>query len=332
MALIECVPNFSEGRNSLVITKIQEAIKKVTNVVLLHVDSGFSAHRTVMTFVGSPEAVIEAAFQSIKKAADLIDMNAHEGTHPCMGATDVCPIIPVSGITMQEAVEWSNKLGERVAKELNIPVYLYENAARFQNRRNLALIRRGGYKKLSIKLQDPNWKPDYGQPPFHGTAGATIIGARDFLLAYNVNLNTDKVSVAKTIASQIRTNGNAKARPNLKAIGWLYKEKNIAQVSMNLTDYRKTGLHHAYEAVKKAAQEQGFRVTGSELIGLAPLQCLKEAGYFYVNNRNKYRENQQNDATLIAEAIKSLGLNKLIPFNPQEKILEYSMNNKGVTE
>jgi glutamate formiminotransferase / formiminotetrahydrofolate cyclodeaminase len=292
--LIECVPNFSEGRDPEIIRQITDAIAAVEGVQLLDVDPGKATNRTVVTFVGAPEAVVEAAFQGIRQASLLIDMKAHTGEHPRMGATDVCPLVPVSGISMEETVEWAKRLAARVGEELSIPVYLYEAAASRPERRNLATIRTGEYEALPEKLADPNWAPDFGPARFNARSGATVIGARDFLVAYNVNLNTTSVRRANSIAFDVREQGRVLrdgdpvtgpvrtgedgeplrqpgACKAVKAIGWYIEEYGIAQVSMNLTDINVTPLHIAFEASCRSAEARGMRVTGSELVGMVPL-------------------------------------------------------------
>ncbi len=325
MAIIECVPNFSEGRNQKIIDQITEAINGVSGVQLLHRDIGFSANRTVFTFVGQPEYVVKAAFNAIKTAGALIDMRKHEGTHPRIGVTDVCPLIPISGISMAETVKWAKKLGKKVGGELNIPVYLYEEAATNPKRKNLAGIRKGEFNKLEHKLKDPNWQPDYGNKPFIQSAGASVIGARDFLLAYNVNLNTNDVLIAKKIAANIRSAGNPNAVPYLKAIGWYIEEYGLAQVSMNLTNYKITNIHIAFEEVKKETEKLGYKILGSELIGMLPLQVLREAGTFYFNKECGSLIIDKSDSELIQKAIDKLGLNMLTTFKPKERIIEYVM-------
>ena len=326
MAIIECVPNFSEGRNQKVINLITEAINRVSGVQLLHRDIGFSANRTVFTFVGQPKCVEEAAFNAIKIAGDLIDMRKHEGTHPRIGVTDVCPLIPISGISMAETVKWAKKLGEKVGRELNIPVYLYEEAATNPKRKNLSVIRKGEFNKLEHKLKSANWQPDYGNKPFNLSAGTSVIGARDFLLAYNVNLNTKDVFVAKKIAANIRSAGNPDAVPYLKAIGWYIEEYGLAQVSMNLTNYKITNIHTAFEEVKKEAEKLGYKILGSELIGMLPLQVLRDAGTFYFNEEQGGLIGNKCDIELIHKAIDKLGLNMLTAFKPEERIIEYVMD------
>lgn len=308
--LIECVPNFSEGRNHNIIQQITEQIEKVDGVKLLNVDPGKATNRTVVTFAGSPEQVIEAAFEAIKKASELIDMSKHKGEHPRMGATDVCPLIPISGISMDEVVKYSKKLAEKVAKELNIPVYLYENSASCAERKNLADIRSGEYEGFAKKIKEPNWKPDFGPSEFNKKSGATVIGARDFLVAYNINLNTTSTRRANSIAFDIRERGRVKREngsitgkiikdkdgnpeyipgtlKEVKGIGWYIDEYGIAQLSLNLTNIHITPIHVAFEEACKKAEERGVRVTGSELIGLVPLNAILDAGKYFLRKQKK---------------------------------------------
>ncbi|MBL7765646.1 MAG: glutamate formimidoyltransferase [Chitinophagaceae bacterium] len=338
--LIECVPNFSEGRDMNVIAQITAEIEKIEGVTLLDVDPGKATNRTVVTFVGHPDAVIEAAYQAIKKAGELIDMRQHKGEHPRMGATDVCPLIPVSGMTMEETVAYAKKLGQRVGEELNIPVYLYESAAQKEDRQNLASIRAGEYEGLSDKIKDPNWAPDYGQAVFNAQSGATVIGARDFLVAYNVNLNTTSTRRANSVAFDLRENGRVKEvngkkvldengvevrEPGLlksvKAIGWYIDEYGIAQISMNLTNINITPLHIAFDTAVERAHARGMRVTGSELVGLLPLKCLTDAGKYFLQKQR--RSVGVSESELIRIAIKSMGLDELTPFDPEKKVIEY---------
>ncbi len=345
-AIIECVPNFSEGRDPAVIQAITDAIAAVGGVELLDVDPGKATHRTVVTFVGGPEAVIEAAFQGTKQAAARIDMRRHKGEHPRMGATDVCPLIPVSGITLEETADWARRLGERVGRELGIPVYLYEAAASRPERKNLATIRAGEYEGLADKMKQADWQPDFGPAAFNPTAGATVIGARDFLVAYNVNLNTTSERRANSVAFDVREKGrvlregnpvtgkvltDAQGEPlrstgmckGVKAIGWFIEEYGVAQVSMNITDIRQTSLHEAYEACRKSAESRGLRVTGSELVGLVPLSVMLEAGRYYLGLQQ--RSLGVSEEELIKIAVKSMGLDELGPFDPQQKIIEYKL-------
>lgn len=342
--LIECVPNFSEGRDMEIIRQITDEIEKVEGVKLLDVDPGKATNRTVVTFVGEPQPVIEAAFQAIKKASEIIDMSKHSGEHPRMGATDVCPFIPISNITLDEVADYARALGKRAGAELDIPFYLYEHAASKKERKNLAFVRSGEYEGLADKLKNPEWKPDFGPAKFNPQAGATAIGARDFLIAYNVNLNTASVRRANSVAYDIREKGRIKRKGNpitgpilkgkngeklwqkgtcksVKAIGWYIEEYGFAQISMNITDISQTSLHKAFEECRKSATKRGMRVTGSELVGLVPKKVMIEAGKYYLT--------QQGRSTGIAEeaivdcAIHSLGLNELGPFDPKKKVIEY---------
>lgn len=342
--IIECVPNFSEGRNMAVIKQITSQIERVDGVRLLDVDPGKTTNRTVVTFVGEPEAVIEAAFLAVKKSSEIIDMRNHTGEHPRMGATDVCPLIPISGITMEETVVYARRLAERIGKELSIPVYCYEYAAFAEERRNLANCRAGEYEGLPKRLTNPEWKPDFGPAAFNATAGATAVGARDFLIAYNVNLNTTSVRRANAIAFDIREKGRPKREGNqitgkilknekgedlyipgslkaVKAIGWYIEEYGIAQISINLTNISITPVHVAFEEVSKKALERGIRVTGSELVGLIPLKAMLDAGKYFL--KKQQRSVGVAEEEIIKIAIKSLGLDELKPFNPKEKIIEY---------
>ncbi|MBX2927281.1 MAG: glutamate formimidoyltransferase [Saprospiraceae bacterium] len=348
--LIECVPNFSEGRDPEIIRQITDAIAAVEGVQLLDVDPGKATNRTVVTFVGAPEAVVEAAFQGIRQASLLIDMKAHSGEHPRMGATDVCPLVPVSGISMEETVEWAKRLAARVGEELSIPVYLYEEAASRPERRNLAIIRTGEYEALPEKLADPNWAPDFGPARFHARSGATVIGARDFLVAYNINLNTTSVRRANSIAFDVREQGRVLrdgdpvtgpvrtgedgeplrqpgACKAVKAIGWYIEEYGIAQVSMNLTDINVTPLHIAFEASCRSAEARGMRVTGSELVGMVPLRVLLDAGRYFL--RRQQRSTGVSEEELLRIAVRSLGLDDLAPFDPRQKVIEYKLRETG---
>ncbi len=342
--LIECVPNFSEGRDPAVIKQITDVIETVEGVTLLDVDPGKATNRTVVTFVGEPAAVVEAAFQAIKKACEVIDMSKHSGEHPRMGATDVCPLIPIANISMQETAEWARRLGERVGRELDLPIYLYEAAASRPERKNLAVIRAGEYEALPEKLVQPEWKPDFGPARFNAKSGATVIGARDFLIAYNVNLNTTSVRRANSVAFDVREKGRVLNDPNtgkpmkdesgepmrqpgilqgVKAIGWYIDEYGIAQISMNITDIAATPLHKAFEACCKSADQRGMRVSGSELVGLVPLNVMLEAGKYFL--RKQQRSVGVSDSELIKIAVKSMGLDELAPFDPQQKIIEYNL-------
>jgi glutamate formiminotransferase/formiminotetrahydrofolate cyclodeaminase len=342
--LIECVPNFSEGRDMTIIKQITDEIEKVDGVKLLDVDPGKATNRTVVTFVGTPDAVLEAAFRAIRKASAIIDMSKHKGEHPRFGGTDVCPLVPVANISMKETAEYARKLAERVGKELEIPVYCYENAAFTEERRNLANCRSGEYEGLSKKLEDPHWKPDFGPAKFNSHTGAIAIGARDFLVAYNVNLNTTSTRRANAVAFDIRDKGRPVREGNpttgkikkdeqgneiwipgalkaCKAIGWYIEEYGIAQVSINLTNISITPVHMAFEAACKSAQERGMRVTGSELVGLIPLRAMIDAGKYFLKKQN--RSAGISEEEIVKIAVKSLGLGDLKPFHPKEKIIEY---------
>ncbi len=347
--IIECVPNFSEGRDMSVIKQITDVIEATEGVKLLDVDPGKDTNRTVVTFVGNPEAVSEAAFQAVKKASELIDMSKHHGAHPRMGATDVCPFVPVSGITMEETVKIAHKVAERIGTELSIPVYCYESAAKKPERKNLATCRSGEYEGLRKKLSDPEWKPDYGSSVFNERSGATAVGARDFLVAFNVNLNTTSTRRANSIAYDVREKGRPKREGNpltgtvmknqngetmmipgslksVKAIGWYIKEYGIAQISMNLTNISVTPVHIAFDEVCRKADARGVRVTGSELVGLIPLKSLLDAGRFYLEKQQM--SSGVSDDELIKIAIKSMGLSDIHPFKPEEKIIEFVMADK----
>ncbi|MGH7592284.1 MAG: glutamate formimidoyltransferase, partial [Gemmatimonadales bacterium] len=318
-ALVECVPNFSEGRDLATVGRITESMASVDGVRLLNVDPGHATNRTVVTFVGAPGAVVEAAFRAIRTAAELIDMRRHRGEHPRMGATDVCPLIPVSGITMEETVEYARQLAERVGRELDIPVYLYEAAQPDTARSNLSVIRVGEYEGLAEKIVLPDWKPDFGPARFNPRTGATVIGARDFLVAYNVNLNTTSTRRANAIAFDVRevgrtvrdAGGHDIVQPGslraVKAIGWYIAEYGIAQVSMNLTNINVTPLHVAFDEVGRAADRRGVRVTGSELVGLVPLKCLLDAGRYFLEKQQ--RSTGVSERELLKIAVRSLGLN-----------------------
>src|SRR5205085_4246710 len=344
--IIECVPNFSEGRDLEVIRQITAAIEAIEGVSLLNVDPGASANRTVVTFAGTPDAAVEAAFRGIQKAAELIDMRKHTGAHPRMGATDVCPFIPVNNVTWEEAIACAKQLGKRVGEELKIPVYLYEKAAANPLRANLANIRAGEYEGLSEKIKDPAWKPDFGPASFNEKSGATAIGARTFLVAYNVNLNTKAVRRANSVAFDVRENGrvktddgtptgkpvlDSKGEPvripgllkHVKAIGWYVEEYGIAQVSINLTNIEETALHAAFDACNESANKRGLRVTGSEIVGMVPKKCLVDAGRHFLQKQN-WSEGAAEEE-LIDIAIRTMGLSELKPFNPKEKIIELKM-------
>jgi len=350
--IIECVPNISEGRDENIIKQITEVVETIDGVKLLDVDPGKTTNRTVITFVGEPEPVIEAAFLLIKKASELIDMSKHSGEHPRMGATDVCPLVPIANISMEETVAFAHKLGERVGKELQLPGYFYEFAAKKESRKNLAVNRAGEYEGLAKKI-DSSYKPDFGPSEFTDKAkrfGAINIGARNFLVAYNINLNTTSTRRANSIAFDNRElgrfkregnpitgkkikddNGNFVREPgklkSVKGIGWFIPEYGVAQISYNLTDITITTIHKAFEETVKSADERGIRVTGSELIGLVPLHSLIDAGKYFLKKQN--RSVGISDAEIIKIAVKSLGLDELAPFNPQEKIIEYKMAQGG---
>jgi glutamate formiminotransferase / formiminotetrahydrofolate cyclodeaminase len=343
MRLVECVPNFSEGRNEKVINAIADSIKAVNGVKLLDVDPGYSTNRTVVTFVGEPESVVEAAFQAIATASKLIDMRKHSGEHPRMGATDVCPFVPVSGISMEECAALSETLAKKVGEELKIPVYLYANAAKRPDRESLADIRKGEYEALPTKMKDDSFIPDYGPREFNATAGVTVIGARPFLLAYNVNLNTKSKKLANEIALNIREAGRAKKDSDGKAVkdaagnavkvpgilkacravGWYVDEYERAQVSINLIDHKVTSLHHAFDASCEEAEKLGLRVTGSEVVGMIPLEPMLEAGKHYL--RKQGRSTGVSESELVTIAIQSLGLSDLVPFERNSKIIEYKV-------
>lgn len=342
--LIECVPNFSEGRDMTIIKQITDVIESIDGIKLLDVDPGAATNRTVVTFVGEPEPVLEAAILGMKKAKELIDMRKQTGAHPRFGATDVCPLVPVSNITMEETVKWAHKLAKRAGEELNYPIYCYENAAQKPERKNLANVRSGEYEGLKKKLTDPNWKPDFGPATFVPETGATAISARDFLVAFNVNLNTTSTRRANAIAFDVRERGRVKREGNpitgkivlddkgnkvmtpgtlkaVKAIGWFIEEYGVAQISMNLTNINITSVHKAFEEVSKSANARGIRVTGSELVGVMPLKAILEAGKYFLRKQNR-SVGVSNDE-LIKIAIKSMGLDDLKPFNPRENIIEY---------
>jgi len=348
--LIECVPNFSEGVSLDIIKQITDEIESVEGVRLLNVDPGKATNRTVVTFVGEPEPVIAAAFLAIKKAGELIDMSKHKGEHPRMGATDVCPLIPISNISMEETAKYAQKLAKRVGEELGIPVYLYEGAQSNKSRSNLSVIRAGEYEGFFKKVKLPEWKPDFGPAEFDAKRGGTVIGARDFLIAYNVNLNTTSTRRANSIAFDVREagrvlregdpingkiindeNGKPKSIPGslkaVKAIGWYIEEYGIAQISMNLTNIEVTPVHKAFDEVCTKAAERGMRVTGSELVGLIPLKAMLDAGKYFLLKQQ--RSAGVSEKELIRIAIKSMGLDELGPFNPDERIIEYLLKDKA---
>ena len=344
--VIECVPNFSEGRDPEIIRQIAAAIESVEGISLLNVDPGVSTNRTVVTFAGNPNAAVEAAFRGIQKAAELIDMRKQQGAHPRMGATDVCPFIPVSNVSWEEAIACAHQLGQRVGDELKIPVYLYEKAAKDPSRSNLSIIRAGEYEGFFEKIKEVAWKPDFGPAVFNEKSGATVIGAREFLVAYNVNLNTRAVRRAASVAFDVRENGRVKTEdgmPNgkpvldangepvrvpgmlkhVKAIGWYVEEYGMAQVSMNLTNLEETPLHAAFDACSEAASKRGLRVTGSEVVGMLPKKCLVEAGKYFLR-KQKWSEGASEEE-LIDVAVRSMGLSELKPFDPKERIIEFKM-------
>ena len=349
--IIECVPNISEGRDTSKIKIISSIVEEIDGVKLLNVDPGKATNRTVITFVGEPQQVIDAAFLLIQKAQELIDMSKHSGEHPRMGATDVCPLVPIANISMNECAKWAHKLGEKVGKKLGIPVYHYEAAAKEEKRKNLANCRQGEYEGLSKKLIDPNWKPDFGPSEFNKSvekSGATAISARDFLVAYNINLNTTSTRRANAIAFDIREAGRIKREGNtlngkiikdkdgnplkipglfkaVKGIGWFIKEYGIAQISYNLTNINISPLHEVFDKTCERAIARGMRVTGSELIGLVPKKVLIDAGKFFL--RKQKRSIGINENEIIKIAIKSLGLDEISPFKPEERIIEYMLEN-----
>ena len=346
--LIECVPNFSEGLDLSIIKQITDECEKIDGIKLLNVDPGKTTNRTVVTFVGNPQAVIDAAFNAIKKAGELIDMSKHKGEHPRMGATDVCPLIPIKNISLQQTAIYAQKLAKRVGEELNLPIYLYEEAQTNKKRSNLSEIRAGEYEGYFKKILLPEWKPDFGPQIFDEKRGATVIGARDFLVAYNINLNTTSTRRANSIAFDVREAGrvlrdgdpitgkvilNADGSPksipgslkSVKAIGWYIQEYGVCQISMNLTNINITPIHIAFDEVVKKASERGIRVTGSELIGLIPLKGMLDAGKYFLNKQK--RSVGVSDSELIKIAVKSMGLDELAPFNPEERIIEYVLKN-----
>lgn len=351
--LIECVPNFSEGRDMQLIGRITAEIEKVEGVKLLDVDPGKATNRTVVTFVGPPEAVCEAAFQAARKAAELIDMSKHHGEHPRFGATDVCPLVPVAGISMEEVAVYARKLAQRIGEELHIPVYCYENAAFEEKRRNLANCRQGEYEGLEKKIASEGWKPDFGPEQWNSAVahtGATAVGARNFLIAYNINLNTTSTRRANAVAYDIREKGrikregdpitgriirDAKGEPvyepgllkAVKAIGWYIDEYGIAQISINLTDLSVSPLHKVFDTACERATARGLRVTGSELVGMVPLQAMLEAGKYFLHKQN--RSTGIPEKEIIKIAVKSLGLDDLTPFDPEKKIIEYMLQAKS---
>lgn len=346
--IIECVPNFSEGRDAFVIGQITDAIESVEGGRLLHVDKGAGANRTVVTFAGSPESVVEAAFRGVKRASEVIDMRFHHGEHPRFGATDVCPLVPVANISLEETVVYAHRLARRIGEELGIPVYCYEAAASCDARRSLASCRAGEYEGLPRKVLHPDWKPDYGPAVFHVRSGAVAVGARNFLVAYNVNLNTSSGDDAKAIAAEVRESGKLLLDPQtgkavrgesgtpvrvpgtlkkVRAIGWYIGEYGKAQVSMNLTDLTVTPVHVAFEEVSGSAARRGLRVTGSELVGLIPLQAMLDAGRYFLAKQG--RSFHADEDVLVRTAVEAMGLDELAPFNPRERIVEYRMGHSA---
>jgi len=341
--IVECVPNFSEGRDLDIIKAITDQISAVEGVKLLGADPDRDYHRTVVTFVGQPDAVVEAAYAATGKAAELIDMTAHQGEHPRMGATDVVPFVPVSGVTMEECVHLAHRYGRRVGEELGIPVYLYEEAATRPGRRNLATVRKGQYEGLAEKLKDPEWKPDYGPAEMNQRSGAVITGARVFLIAYNVNLETEDVDLANTIAQNVRESGRvlkddqgqtirdetgkAKREPGtlkaVKAMGVLMEEQHLSQVSMNLVNYKITPPHVAFEECRRQADRLGAKVTGSEIVGLTPLEALVMAARHHLQEQGNSADLPPRD--LVEVAVEYLGLSQLQPFEADEKVIEFQI-------
>lgn len=339
--IIECIPNFSEGRDHGIIKQITDAIESVDGVKLLDVDPGADTNRTVVTFIGTREGILNGAFAGIAKAAEVIDMRRHSGAHARLGATDVCPLVPIAGISEEECIRLSHELARKVAQELHIPIYLYEKSAQTPQRSNLAHIRSGEYEGLAEKLKDPEWKPDYGEALFNAKSGATVVGVREFLIAYNVNLNTRDRKLAHDIAMTIRESGRVSrdkkgdivryesgesvrqpgTLQSAKAVGWYIDEYKMAQVSINLTDYKITNVHEAFEEIRRLANAGGLRVTGSEIVGLIPKEALLMAGRYYLKAQGK--SEGVPEADLIRTAIQSLGLNDVSPFDPAKKIIEY---------
>ena len=351
MKLIECVPNFSEGKDLAKVKAITDAIESVDGITLLDVDPGADTNRTVVTFVGNPDAVSEAAYLGIKMAAEVIDMSKHKGAHPRMGATDVCPFIPISNVSNEECIDLSKEIGQRVGKELSIPVYLYEHSAQTPERKSLPDIREGEYEGLAEKLKDIKWKPDFGPAKFNVAAGATVMGMRDFLIAYNINLNTKDHRLATDIAFEIRESGRSKRKPDpdslnlldgeiirnsdgspvkvpgmfkeVKCVGWYIDTFKRAQISINFNNYKVSSIHDVYDAACKLADERGIRVTGSELVGLIPLEAILMAGRHYLAKQRRTVGVPEED--IIQAAVQSLGLNDVTPFIAEEKIIEYAV-------
>ena len=347
MRIVECVPNFSEGRDRTIIDAIADAIRGTEGVTLLDVDPGAATNRTVMTFIGAPEAVADGAFRAAACAAERIDMRQHQGEHSRIGATDVCPFVPVSGVTMEDCIELAREVGRRIGEELRIPVYLYEAAATQPGRRNLADVRHGEYEGLSERLKDPSWAPDFGPAEFHARAGATVVGAREFLIAYNVNLNTRDRRLANDIAMEIRekgrllrdehgkivrdASGETLRKPGLfqgvKAVGWFIEEFDRAQISINLTNFQLSPPHAVFEAIRRLATERGLRVTGSELVGLIPREAILQAGRYFLEKQGGTAG--LPEPRLVDAAVRSLGLNDVKPFDPAERIIEYRVDREA---
>jgi glutamate formiminotransferase/formiminotetrahydrofolate cyclodeaminase len=351
--LIECVPNFSEGRDMNIIKQITNEIETVEGISLIDVDPGKATNRTVVTFVGTPDEVVEAAFRGVKKAKELIDMRGHKGAHPRFGATDVCPLIPVANITMEEVAEYARRLAKRIGEELEIPVYCYESAAFEPKRKNLATCREGEYEAVPKRIVSPEWKPDFGPAQWNESvakSGVTAVGARNFLIAYNVNLNTTSTRRANSVAFDVRERGRVKREgdpvtgkivkdangeqvhepgllKSVKAIGWFIEEYGIAQISMNLTDISVTPLHVAFDTVCERANARGLRVTGSELVGVLPLQAMLDAGKYFLQKQE--RSTGISEREIIKIAVKSMGLDELYPFDPDKKIIEYILKDKS---
>ncbi len=341
MKIVECVPNFSEGRDKNIIQAIADEIQQTPQVKLLDIYSGESTNRTVITYIGTPNGVKEAAFKSIKKAAELIDMCNHQGVHPRLGATDVCPFVPVADVTMEQCSEIARTVGKRVGEELGIPVYLYEKSATREDCQSLANIRSGQYEKLAEKIHDLKWRPDFGETKFNAKSGATVMGARDFLIAFNVNLATKQKKIAQHIAATIRESGQVKRDSSgaivhdksgvrlrtagllkaVRAIGWYIEEFGHTQVSMNLTNFRVSPLHIVYDTIRSEAMKMGTQVTGSELVGLIPREALMMAGSYYLKKQRK--DTNKTEKEIIDTAIQSLGLKKFGEFDPSKKIIEY---------
>ncbi len=345
--LIECVPNFSEGRDEAVLAAIQAVIEEVDGVQLLDVDPGAATNRTVVTFVGEPEPVIEAAVRAAAKSKELIDMSRHTGEHPRFGGMDVCPLVPIAGVTMEETVEYARTLGRRLGEEVGLSIYLYENAASVPERRNLAVVRAGEYEGLAERITSAQWKPDFGPAEFQPRTGATAVSARDFLVAYNINLNTTSTALAHEVAMDLREKGRLKrdeagkiakdadgtrlripgALKECKGIGWFIEEYGVAQISMNLTNISVTPVHVAFHEATEKARARGMRVTGSELVGLIPLAAMLDAGRFFLQQQQ--RSIGVSDAELVKIAIKTMGLDELSPFDPATKIIEYRLAADG---